>query len=803
MSFQQLYYTSCQKGLSGYAGYQFNAVTPGTSAEIMRHVESLAAYEAPRSTAYPETAAELERCPVNLCYVPGQPAVLINVQYIGRDFSRRFGNHFAHALATADGDTDFGDLLPIELWRASLWHAEAIDGTELPEFASPLPRGPLGRGPVAEFLRNHPRHDRLAALLSAVDLSQRQQDRPVLIVQDQSDDVAAWFAAVSYLLPPPVVRSMSFATYLSRPSRSRLLLLGTVTETDLDLGPDALENFRLFDFAGDRFTEVPEHPLARLLAQIGVLAAPALWDWAIALSTGQEQGLGDWYPIAAAAAAMGGVRLEAADLEAVVSWLARATQLSGGAQREIAGALRDHPELKQPHRRTLWDVGTRTGDPALAGQMQYELLEAEMLAARDGQPANHGSEVRLDDAVRQRVQARWEDLLRGESSGPAALNLLGWATAKGLAPDAGLTTDCARDVIGPWLIADRFGHPVGPDQQALARRLASRLLALRAGLAASLAATDPANMLAALSGVLGDVITEADTLPFPVLAQFYLVHLAAHKHADRVQILTKILERNVELTARERLLRELWPNHWTVGEATRIITAVDPGRLADPVVTGWFGQAVRADPGRDGITAVVTLCARVLDSPLAGRLDDAEAEHMRAIVKLAGVVQHAADLGELSPALARHCPPESAPIRAIIQYRAAPALARISVDPAALPPVLHSLEPTAFHAYLLAAGDIIRGRQRGAVNQAAALWLYGNQLKDPAAITAIVELLSWALARWAPKDLEKIAGRLAATDGQAADEFRHQAQLMQGGLAPRVMSVFSRLGSWRGQGQGD
>ena len=30
MAFQQLYYTSCEHGLGGYGGYQFNAVTPGS-----------------------------------------------------------------------------------------------------------------------------------------------------------------------------------------------------------------------------------------------------------------------------------------------------------------------------------------------------------------------------------------------------------------------------------------------------------------------------------------------------------------------------------------------------------------------------------------------------------------------------------------------------------------------------------------------------------------------------------------------------------------------------------------------------
>ena len=39
MAFKQLYYTSCEHGLGGYSGYQFNAVTPGVSPAVMREVE--------------------------------------------------------------------------------------------------------------------------------------------------------------------------------------------------------------------------------------------------------------------------------------------------------------------------------------------------------------------------------------------------------------------------------------------------------------------------------------------------------------------------------------------------------------------------------------------------------------------------------------------------------------------------------------------------------------------------------------------------------------------------------------------
>jgi len=48
MAFQQLYYTSCETGLAGFGGYQFNAVTPGTSPVVMREVEGSSIYEPPR-----------------------------------------------------------------------------------------------------------------------------------------------------------------------------------------------------------------------------------------------------------------------------------------------------------------------------------------------------------------------------------------------------------------------------------------------------------------------------------------------------------------------------------------------------------------------------------------------------------------------------------------------------------------------------------------------------------------------------------------------------------------------------------
>lgn len=48
MAFSQLHYTSCELGISGHSGFQFCAITPGVSNEVMREVEKLTFYEAPR-----------------------------------------------------------------------------------------------------------------------------------------------------------------------------------------------------------------------------------------------------------------------------------------------------------------------------------------------------------------------------------------------------------------------------------------------------------------------------------------------------------------------------------------------------------------------------------------------------------------------------------------------------------------------------------------------------------------------------------------------------------------------------------
>jgi hypothetical protein len=149
VAFEQLYYTSCERGVGGYAGFQFNALSQGAGAGIMRQVEQLTGYELPSWDTSPDDA------PVNLCHVHDAARggdITARVVYAGTDFSGRSGNYFAHALVTENSQRDFGGLLPVELWESPLWSRTPADGTVLPTIPAAPPRGSFDRPAVAAFL---------------------------------------------------------------------------------------------------------------------------------------------------------------------------------------------------------------------------------------------------------------------------------------------------------------------------------------------------------------------------------------------------------------------------------------------------------------------------------------------------------------------------------------------------------------------------------------------------------------------------------------------------------------------------
>jgi GTPase-associated protein 1, N-terminal domain type 2/GTPase-associated protein 1, middle domain/GTPase-associated protein 1, C-terminal domain len=324
MGFAQAYYTSCESGLSGFAGFQFNAATAGLSAQVLREVEALTSYQPPRSLGYHPSTAEIAACPVNLVYCPEPTTVLANVVFVGLDSSHRLGNYFAHALIQQSGPDDFERVLPIEFWGSEVWAGDPVSGLELPELAElpvPSPSNPINRTGVDRFLAGRDRPEQLACLLTAAENAVLRQGRPIVIIEPDNSAAANWIAAISFLLPPDVARRMSFATYRHRPEYSDAHVIATLPDPDFEFGDPQAHSYVVFDAISGRVSEVPADPAAALLVRAGASRAAVLWERANELADIPGTSLTDRHPALVMAALLAGSRVSVTDLEVLSAWL--------------------------------------------------------------------------------------------------------------------------------------------------------------------------------------------------------------------------------------------------------------------------------------------------------------------------------------------------------------------------------------------------------------------------------------------------------------------------------------------------
>ena len=596
----QFYYTSCERGLGGHAGYQFNAATPGAPAALVREVEPLLSYEPPPSMLRAQSAQELERCPVNLFYVPGPVMIVANVEYLGRDYTRRPGNFFAHALAAPAGESagesgPLGPLLPIELWRAPGWQRVEAAETGLPPFTGPPARGSLTPAAVAEFLAGQPHRDLLARLATAALRAADRTGKPVLIVERDSDAVARWIAAVCYLLPSAVARRVSFATYLSRPSRSALNLLGTVPEAAADLGRDAEENFALFDCQAGRFQPGEADPLLDWLAGLGPQAARRVWSLAPVLATGAERDLADWHPLALASAALG-MPLDPQSLDVLFQWLAKlpdrlaarpSDELLAAAHRLGDALVRQR--LAAEHLPVLLRLARASGNDRLSGVVgqRWFTKVIDLVAAGDEQAA----EVDVPGPVESGARTAEQLLERlGQAEPVPALRLLAWAHRCGVQVDADSLADLGRRVAN-WVADERSPRA---QQMALLTAVLRNHPVLYGEMLAELARLARANCQyvdQAFAGPLRNVLTDQHLDGYPELAEARLVGGAIAHPARRAEALSRLFGRPSYAEPGPELINRIWGADWNLKDAAAVAKYL-PARLLSPgsAIVAWFDQ---------------------------------------------------------------------------------------------------------------------------------------------------------------------------------------------------------------------
>ncbi|WP_194913352.1 GTPase-associated protein 1-related protein [Catenulispora rubra] len=671
MALEQLYYTSCEQGLTGFAGYQFNAVSPGASAETQREVLSQIAYKPPRSQMFPAEADELARCPVNLCFRPGTLTLLANVEYVGQDFSKRFGNYFAHAFA-ADSVDDLtealGPLLPIELWRAPVWAASQADGTELPRFSGQLPRGLVSPASVRDFLAGHLLGDRLdsalSALLSAAAAAVEGRARPVLLVESDSDRAAQWIAAVSYLLPPRAGAALAFATYRADPSASRLHLIGTVPETLAELPLDVIDSFVVFDLTAGSIAEVAVHPLAELAVRVGVSKARALWQTAGTLAAPGSSSLDAWFGPVAAAAALGRVELTVAEADRAVTWATDAA-LDPAALAELAMVLHDQPARRDHHLPALVELARRGGDQALCDEIRFEQIDSELARVRaadtedtrdskDTKNSKNSAAIRIESpTIRRRTAGRLRELL-DVSTPVEALRLLHWARRAGLEPELdqvflfgfGQRALVSAAAGGKQAAAPGILHAALRDWPAIRRGFVAEL--------ATLAGKQPEEADQLLDGPIGEFLAgadfDSDLREYPALQESVLIARARRQPAFRPEVLLRILARRGQELPDAKLLKRLWQGWlWSREDLLAIAAKVPVRRIDDDEVLIWFVTPVERASENTDIEWYVQISSDLLASPAGKRLKKSLAamEEVHRFIAVCESVQNLAGLSKV------------------------------------------------------------------------------------------------------------------------------------------------------------
>lgn len=263
----QLHYISCRRGASGNAGFQTRALTQGVRPDEQREIEKRGVYRPPRDARpdpSPEDIAQnFPRAFRSYTLESGRPALTRSV-YVGRDYSGRWGNFFAHTLVLENGGAP--NLWPIDLYEWDGWKNGLSPEEDSEEIPPSLPSVDLSSVPPAEsfrfeelkaFLDEKPgRGDLLARMGRAVFLG-RASSR-ALVIRDTPTHGLYWIACLQKLFTPQHAAALTFSTYQDDP-RGCAAVNATTGETDFTFD-ESERRFRFYeiDLTGGTQSDIPE-----------------------------------------------------------------------------------------------------------------------------------------------------------------------------------------------------------------------------------------------------------------------------------------------------------------------------------------------------------------------------------------------------------------------------------------------------------------------------------------------------------------------------------------------------------------
>lgn len=266
MKFLQTYYTSCQQGQLGGSGFQFYSHSKGLDDEELKEIGILGNYTSPMNMPTQPTEQEIrDLFPVAFSYfrlTSGRVGICKSV-YLGKDYSGRYGNFFAHCLILESGEFP---IHPIHFYHADFFKTNLSEEEKnISTIPAPLPILSLDKvekdqkiefSAIGDFLSDE-RESIFKSILNS-QLAYEKTKRKIVFSDDPANAIF-WIAAITQSFPMSIAKSITFSTYSLDPINSNLVLNHTLSEgTRFDFQNTRARDFQyfIFDIQNKNFSQI-------------------------------------------------------------------------------------------------------------------------------------------------------------------------------------------------------------------------------------------------------------------------------------------------------------------------------------------------------------------------------------------------------------------------------------------------------------------------------------------------------------------------------------------------------------------
>ncbi|WP_433771203.1 hypothetical protein [Bacillus wiedmannii] len=268
MGIRQHYYTSSKYGFFGGSGFQTYSMTEGITESQLQDIERYGVYIQAKHLPMQPSEEEIALLfPSLFTFYPvenGAYALSLS-NYVGRDYSGRYGNYFCHTFLLNQEQFKH---YPIEYYGSNAFKRKLSNEEEhinerpapLPEISHLSPGEKITKQSVSKFLKSGDRYEHLRHMLHAV--RKFEVEKRSVIIVDELEHIPFWFAAIQMSFPLDIAIQLSFSTYTHDPMRSDSMIISIMKE-DGGHYSDAFMNhqFYVFDFENKMFSHVEETDL--------------------------------------------------------------------------------------------------------------------------------------------------------------------------------------------------------------------------------------------------------------------------------------------------------------------------------------------------------------------------------------------------------------------------------------------------------------------------------------------------------------------------------------------------------------